>query len=131
MDNVCNTNIKYNRGDVYNVCLEPIIGSEQGKMRPCIIVQNNIGNQHSPTLIIIPVTTSTTKPNIPTHVHLPACKGLQYNSIAIAEQIRCVDKSRVKGDCIASFKGYIMRNIDNAIHIAIYGTTCEYKVYYN
>ena len=84
------------RGDVYMAGLDPVIGSEQGGTRPVVIIQNNTGNLHAPTVIAVPVTSSTGKPALPTHAFLPAGEGgLWRDSIALCEQVRTLEKTRL------------------------------------
>jgi len=84
------------RGDIYYADLDPVIGSEQGGTRPVLIVQNDIGNKHSPTVIIIPLTSSN-KARLPTHVRIKRTGGLFTDSTALCEQVRTIDKSRLDG----------------------------------
>ena len=86
------------RGDIYYANLDPIVGSEQGgTCRPTIVVSNNVGNSSSPTVVIVPITGNIRKPPLPTHVAIPKSCGLEKDSIALAEQIRTVDRSRLDG----------------------------------
>ncbi len=84
------------RGEVYYADLSPVIGCEQGGLRPVLIIQNDVGNKHSPTTIIAPITSRFTKKPLPTHVPLSNC-GLAKDSIALCEQLRTIDKRRLKG----------------------------------
>ena len=85
------------RGNLYYADLEPVIGSEQGGIRPVLVIQNNIANTYSPTVIIAPTTSKVDKkPNLPTHVEVKAFQGLKYDSIILLEQIRVIDKQRLK-----------------------------------
>lgn len=88
-------------GQMYYVDLDPVIGSEQGGNRPVLVIQNNIGNHHSPTIIIAPITTRVKKLHQPTHIGIPPYFGLPQNSMAMLEQIRTIDKSRL-GNCTKS-----------------------------
>lgn len=84
------------RGDIFFANLDPVTGSEQGGLRPVLIIQNNIGNRFSPTVIAASITTSNSKANIPTHVFLPRnTAGLPADSTILAEQIKTLDKSRL------------------------------------
>lgn len=85
-----------NRGDLYYADLSPVVGSEQGGLRPVVIVQNDVGNKHAPTTIIAPITSRMTKNPLPTHVPFSGC-GLSKDSVILLEQIRTIDKSRLKG----------------------------------
>lgn len=82
------------KGDVYYADLNPIKGSEQGGTRPVVILQNNVGNKHSPTTIVAPITSKIL--NLPTHVYLSANDDIKYSSNILLEQIRAIDKSRLK-----------------------------------
>lgn len=82
------------KGDVYYAELDPIKGSEQGGTRPVVILQNNVGNKHSPTTIIAPITSKIL--NLPTHVYLSANDDIKYSSNILLEQIRAIDKHRLK-----------------------------------
>lgn len=92
------TNIKYVfRGDLYFADLSPVVGSEQGGIRPVLVIQNDVGNKYSPTVIVAAVTSRSTKASIPTHVNIPkAHKGLKQDSMVLAEQIRTIDRNRLK-----------------------------------
>ncbi len=112
-------NIAYSRGDMYYADLSPYIGSEQGGRRPVVIIQNDVGNQHSPTVIIAAVTSKIlTKAKLPVHVQLPHGLGLEKNSIALLEQIRTIDKSRLE-DFIGKLDEQTMRCIDKALGISV------------
>ena len=85
------------RGDIFYADLSPVVGSEQGGVRPVLIVQNDIGNKYSPTVIAAAITSQYTKSNLPTHINIAAgCSGLEKNSIVLLEQIRTLDKKRLK-----------------------------------
>ncbi|MDR1101016.1 MAG: type II toxin-antitoxin system PemK/MazF family toxin [Clostridiales bacterium] len=84
------------KGDIYYADLSPTKGSEQGGVRPVIVVQNDVGNEHSPTTIIVPLTSKTDKPSLPTHIKIYNNNwGLSRNSTVLAEQVRVVDKTRL------------------------------------
>ena len=83
------------RGDIYFARLNPVIGSEQGDLRPVLIVQNDVGNKHSPTVIIVPLTCNLEKKPLPTHVFITQTGDLEYKSLALAEQVRTIDRSRL------------------------------------
>jgi len=85
------------RGDMFYADLSPVVGSEQGGIRPVLIIQNDTGNKHSPTVIAAAVTSQKTKNRLPTHIEIGSkdC-GLKADSIILAEQIRTIDKSRLK-----------------------------------
>ena len=85
------------RGDLYYADLSPVVGSEQGGVRPVLIVQNNVGNKYSPTIIAAAVTSQLEKAKLPTHIMLEAGKyGLPKDSVVLLEQIRTLDKRRLK-----------------------------------
>lgn len=84
------------RGEIYLADLSPVVGSEQGGQRPVLIVQNDIGNKYSPTVIIVAITAQITKSKLPTHVELPANEnGLNRDSVILCEQVRTIDKKRL------------------------------------
>ena len=83
------------RGDIYYADLSPVVGSEQGGLRPVLIVQNDIGNKYSPTVIAAAITSQKTKNQLPTHIKIDAaCCGLSKDSIVLLEQVRTIDKQR-------------------------------------
>ena len=85
------------RGDIYYADLSPVVGSEQGGMRPVLIVQNDTGNRHSPTVIAAAITSQTGKARLPTHIELSARSyGLSRDSVILLEQIRTIDKRRLR-----------------------------------
>lgn len=86
---------KISRGEIYYADLNPVVGSEQGGMRPVLIVQNDTGNRHSPTVIVAAITTRN-KPDMPTHVRLIGLECLKESSVVLLEQLRTVDKIRLK-----------------------------------
>ena len=85
------------RGDLFSACLDPVVGSEQGGIRPVLIVQNNIGNKYSPTVIVAAITSKMNKAKMPTHIEIDAKDyGLSKDSVILLEQIRTLDKRRLK-----------------------------------
>jgi len=85
------------RGEIYYADLSPVVGSEQGGIRPVLIVQNDIGNRHSPTVIAAAITSQRDKAKLPTHIELNAMQyGLAKDSVVLLEQIRTIDKKRLK-----------------------------------
>lgn len=117
METYCKQEIS--RGDIYYADLRPVIGSEQGGVRPVLILQNNVGNRHSPTVIAAPITSKMGKPRLPTHVSLDKhTEGLHRGSIILLEQIRTIDKSRLKGR-IGMLSASEMEQIDWALGISI------------
>lgn len=111
-------NHKILRGDIYIANLGMAIGSEQGGIRPVIIIQNNIGNHFSPTTIVAPVTTKLNKSSLPTHVTISKDDGLDTLSIAMLEQIRIIDKKRLieKKGCISHAE---MQYLNKALLVSI------------
>ena len=89
---------KFKRGDIYYANLNPVIGSEQGGTRPVLIISNDVGNKHSPTVIVAPITSRIhTKAKLPTHTLINDFEGLDKNSIILLEQVRTIDKQRLLG----------------------------------
>lgn len=85
------------RGDIYYADLRPVVGSEQGGIRPVLIIQNDIGNRHSPTVICAAITSKMNKAKLPTHVEIAAQKyGIVKDSVILLEQVRTIDKSRLR-----------------------------------
>ena len=85
------------RGDLFSACLDPVVGSEQGGIRPVLIVQNDVGNRYSPTVIAAAITSQREKSKLPTHIELSARSfGLTKDSVILLEQIRTIDKKRLK-----------------------------------
>lgn len=106
------------RGDIYYADLSPVIGSEQGGMRPVLIVQNDTGNRHSPTVIAAAITSKTDKARLPTHIELNAHSvGLSRNSVILLEQIRTLDKSRLR-EKMGKLDEDTMNAVDNAIMVS-------------
>lgn len=109
-------NIK--RGDIFYADLSPVVGSEQGGVRPVLIVQNNVGNKFSPTVIAAAITSQQSKANLPTHIPLHAdTSGLSKDSVVLLEQVRTIDKKRLK-EKMGSIDESSMLAINNAISIS-------------
>ena len=107
------------RGDLYYADLRPIIGSEQGGVRPVLIIQNDVGNHFSPTVIAAPITSRRKNRWMPTHVLLPiSTDGLRNDSIVLLEQVRTIDRSRL-GDYIGRLDETAMEAVDTALAISI------------
>lgn len=106
------------RGQMYYAHLDPVIGSEQGGDRPVLIIQNNVGNLRSPTVIAVPITSQVKKMRMPTHIGIPPYYGLPEQSIALLEQIRTIDKSRLD-NYLGCLDDDIMDYIDRAIGISV------------
>lgn len=106
------------KGDMFYADLSPVIGSEQGGIRPVLIIQNDIGNKYSPTVIAAAITSQTTKAKLPTHIEVNSKDvGLNKNSVILAEQIRTIDKSRLK-EKIGHIDNNIMTKVDTALGIS-------------
>ena len=106
------------RGDIFYADLSPVIGSEQGGIRPVLIIQNDVGNRHSPTVICAAITSRMNKAKLPTHIELDAGKyQIVKNSVVLLEQIRTIDKQRLK-DYVCHLDKEIMKKIDEALKIS-------------
>ncbi|MGI5901778.1 MAG: type II toxin-antitoxin system PemK/MazF family toxin [Desulfitobacteriia bacterium] len=107
------------RGEIFYAELNPVVGSEQGGTRPVLVVQNDIGNQYSPTTIIAAITSQISKAKLPTHVEVKASRsGLERDSVILTEQIRTIDKSRLK-EKVAVLDEKIMSRVNEAIEISL------------
>jgi len=107
------------RGDVYFADLSPVIGSEQGGFRPVLVIQNDIGNKYSPTVIVSAITSRIQKARLPTHVELPAhISGLDRDSVVLLEQIRTIDKKRLTRH-VCRLDDEIMAKVDEALAISV------------
>lgn len=106
------------RGDIYYADLSPVVGSEQGGLRPVLIVQNDIGNKYSPTVIAAAITSKLGKTKLPTHIDVFADKvGLQRDSVVLLEQIRTIDKTRLK-EKMGHLDDSMMHQVDEAITVS-------------
>ena len=107
------------RGELYYADLSPVVGSEQGGVRPILIVQNNIGNKFSPTIIAAAITSQMTKAKLPTHIEISSNEfGLPKNSIILLEQIRTLDKKRLK-EKIGELPVPTMKKVNTALLISL------------
>lgn len=107
------------RGEIYYAELNPVVGSEQGGTRPVLVIQNDIGNQYSPTTIIAAITSQISKAKLPTHVEVTARRsGLERDSVILAEQIRTIDKSRLK-EKVTVLDDESMARVNQAIEISL------------
>lgn len=107
------------RGDVFFANLSPVVGSEQGGSRPVLVIQNNIGNKYSPTVIVAAITSRITKPRMVTHVALEAKKtGLERDSVVLLEQIRTIDKQRLE-DRVTHLDSQVMYDVDGALKVSV------------
>ena len=107
------------RGDIYYADLSPVVGSEQGGIRPVMIIQNDVGNRHSPTVICAAITSKMNKAKLPTHVEIDASKyHLVKNSVVLLEQVRTIDKQRLK-DFICHVDNKLMCQVENALKVSL------------
>ena len=107
------------RGDMFYADLSPVVGSEQGGIRPVLIIQNDTGNKYSPTVIAAAITSQTGKNRLPTHIEIGSREnGLKSDSVVLAEQIRTIDKSRLKEKIGHIDDNKIMNKVNNAIGIS-------------
>ena len=107
------------RGDVYYADLRPVIGSEQGGIRPVLIIQNDVGNRHSPTVICAAITSRMNKAKLPTHVELNrgSCDMIR-DSVILLEQVRTIDKQRLK-EKICHIDGELLQKVNEALKISL------------
>lgn len=111
------------RGDIYYADLSPVVGSEQGGIRPVLVIQNNVGNRHSPTIICAAITSRMNKAKLPTHIEISTRDyKIVKNSVILLEQIRTIDKQRLK-EYVCHIDGDMMHKIDQAIRISLELTT--------
>ena len=107
------------RGDVYFADLSPVVGSEQGGVRPVLVIQNDIGNRFSPTVIVAAITAQIQKAKLPTHVEIDAKRyGFERDSVLLLEQIRTIDKQRLT-DKITHLDDEMMEKVDEALQISL------------
>lgn len=107
------------KGDLYFADLSPVIGSEQGGVRPVLVVQNNVGNKYSPTIIVAAVTSQKNKAKLPTHVSIDAAgNGLSKNSVVLLEQLRTIDKSRLR-ERIGTLNQELMPDVNEALGVSL------------
>lgn len=106
------------RGEIYYADLSPVVGSEQGGVRPVLIVQNDVGNRHSPTVIAAAITSQNQKARLPTHIPVGAKScGLSKDSVVLLEQIRTLDKKRLR-ERMGELDTGAMNRVDNALSIS-------------
>lgn len=107
------------RGDIFYADLSPVIGSEQGGIRPVLVIQNDVGNKYSPTIIIAAITSQINKAKLPTHVEILGQEyGLPKDSVVLLEQVRTIDKKRLR-EKIGKFDSSMMQYVDDALKISI------------
>ena len=115
--NFVDTSVK--RGDIYYADLSPVVGSEQGGIRPVLIIQNDTGNRYSPTVIAAAITSQAGKARLPTHIALPVNEncGLNRDSIILLEQVRTLDKKRLR-ERMGHVEEQVMEKVDTAIAVS-------------
>ena len=115
--NFVDTSVK--RGEIYYADLSPVVGSEQGGVRPVLIIQNDTGNRYSPTVIAAAITSQTGKARLPTHIELPVQQecGLTKDSVVLLEQVRTLDKRRLR-ERMGRVDDHVMEKIDTAIAVS-------------
>ena len=107
------------RGDIYYADLRPVVGSEQGGIRPVLIIQNDTGNKHSPTVIVAAITSKMNKAKLPTHIELSANDyEIVKDSVILLEQLRTIDKKRLK-DKVCHLEGDIMSKVNQALLVSL------------
>ena len=110
-------NIK--RGDIYFADLRPVVGSEQGRIRPVLIIQNDMGNKHSPTVICAAITSKMNKAKLPTHIEIDASAyGIEKDSVILLEQLRTIDKRRLK-DKVCHLDSVMLDKVNHALEISL------------
>lgn len=107
------------RGDVFYADLRPVVGSEQGGIRPVLIIQNDIGNRHSPTVICAAITSRMNKAKLPTHVEIDAKRcEIVKDSVILLEQLRTIDKTRLR-DRVCHLDENVLREVDHALKVSL------------
>lgn len=107
------------RGDIFYADLRPVIGSEQGGIRPVLVIQNDIGNKHSPTVIVAAITSRMNKAKLPTHIEIEASRyDIVKDSVILLEQLRTIDKTRLK-DKVCHLDNAILHQVDRALMISL------------
>ena len=113
------TNCEIKRGDLYYADLSPVVGSEQGGVRPVLIIQNDVGNKYSPTVIVSAITSQINKAKLPTHVEISSNEyGLNKDSVILLEQIRTIDKKRLR-EKIGCLDENMMIKVDDGLQISL------------
>lgn len=113
------------RGDIYYADLSPVVGSEQGGIRPVLVIQNDVGNKFSPTIIVSAITSQLDKARLPTHIEIAGEKyGLSKNSVVLLEQVRTIDKRRLR-EKAGHLDDQVMRKVDYALHTS-FGLSVTY-----
>ena len=107
------------RGDIYYADLSPVVGSEQGGIRPVLVLQNDIGNKYSPTVIVAAITSQINKSKLPTHLAIKADQfGIARDSVILLEQLRTIDKQRLK-DKVCHLDAQILARVDEALRVSL------------
>lgn len=106
------------RGDVFYADLSPVIGSEQGGVRPVLVLQNDVGNKFSPTVIVCAITSQIDKAKLPIHVELGPTAGIERDSVILLEQIRTIDKKRLR-EKVTHLDDAVMARVDGALSISL------------
>ena len=108
-----------NRGDIFYADLRPVVGSEQGGIRPVLIIQNDTGNKHSPTVICAAITSKMNKAKLPTHVEIDSCHyDIVKDSVILLDQLRTIDKKRLK-DKVCHLDNDIIGQVDKALSVSL------------
>jgi mRNA interferase MazF len=111
--------VQVKRGDIYYADLSPVVGSEQGGIRPVLIIQNDVGNRYSPTVICAAITSRMNKAKLPTHIEIDSRRcQIMKDSVILLEQIRTIDKQRLK-DMIGHLDKERMKSVDEAIRVSL------------
>ena len=107
------------RGDIFYADLRPVVGSEQGGVRPVLITQNDVGNRHSPTVICAAITSKMNKAKLPTHIEIDASAyGIEKDSVILLEQLRTIDKKRLK-DKVCHLDQVMLDRVNHALEISL------------
>ena len=107
------------RGDIFYADLRPVVGSEQGGVRPVLIIQNDVGNRHSPTVICAAITSKMNKAKLPTHIEIDASEyGIEKDSVILLEQLRTIDKRRLK-DTVCHLDQGMLDRVNHALEISL------------
>lgn len=107
------------RGDIYYANLSPVVGSEQGGHRPVLIIQNDVGNKYSPTVIVAAITSQISKAKLPTHIEISSKQvGIEKDSVILLEQLRTLDKRRLK-EKVTHLSEEVMEKVDESIRISL------------
>jgi mRNA interferase MazF len=107
------------RGDIYYANLSPVVGSEQGGHRPVLVIQNDVGNKYSPTIIVAAITSQISKAKLPTHIEISSKQfGLEKDSVILLEQMRTIDKRRLK-EKVTHLSEEVMGRVDEGIRVSL------------